>query len=203
MGIYWNRVQDKMSERHLNWKNDFVAALADLERIPGASTATLSKVSRNLVELDDVKTTVPLDLLLGRFIKMTEVFQPFKLQFDSPAQALQLLKDYENGLLVVSVSRQQPGSLIYGVSVIENLVERNKLFQGIQNGQPDWGIEATPIKDRVIADLAASTLRDMGYPCHVPSIQMRTTETKIAKTLLDLGFIFQEKDNEFAAIGGT
>jgi len=203
MGIYWNRVQDKMSDRHLNWKNDFVSALADLERIPGASTATLSKVSRNLAELDDVKTTVPLDLLLGRFIKMTEVFQPFKLQFDSPAQALQLLKDYENGLLVVSVSRQQPGSLIYGVSVIENLVERNKLFQGIQNGQPDWGIEATPIKDRVIADLAASTLRDMGYPCHVLSIQMRTTETKIAKTLLDLGFIFQEKDNEFAAIGGT
>ncbi|SRR6266851_2292809 len=195
MGVYWNRVQDKMSDRHLNWKNDFVSALADLERIPGASTATLSKVSRNLVELDDVKTTVPLDLLLGRFIKMTEVFQPFKLQFDSPAQALELLKDYESGRLAVSVTRQEPDSSIYFVHIIENLVERNTLFQEMRNGEPNWGTQGTPIKDRAVADAAVKVLRDMGHPCHVFPTSVRTTEVKIAKTLLDLGFVFQEENN--------
>src|SRR5882762_5123833 len=117
MGIYTNRIKDKISERQLNWSTDFVAALADLERIPGASETNLSKAFRNLKELDDVKTAVPLDVLLGRFVKMAETFRPFKMQFDDPAQALQLLKEYESGALVVSVTRQEPGALIHAVYI--------------------------------------------------------------------------------------
>src|SRR5258708_6626352 len=160
MGVYVNRIRDKMSERHLNWSTDFDAALADLERIPGASETNLSKAFRNLKELDDVKTAVPLDVLLGRFVKMAEVFRPFKLQLDDPAQALQLLKDYESGALAVSVSRQEPGALIHAVYIIES--DPNKLFAGIQNGEPGWGTEPLSIKDRQIAVAAVRLLSDIG-----------------------------------------
>ncbi|SRR6266566_1005474 len=194
MGVYENRIQDKMSERHLNWNKDFVAALANAERIPGASEASLSKSFRNLTELDSARTAMPLDLLLGRFIKMTDAFQPFKLQFDDPAKALQLLKDYEAGKLVVSIRREEPGSSIYWVYIIENLVERNKLFQGMKNGAPSWGTEATPIKDQEIANVAVKTLNGLGYPCRAFSTSVRTVESKIAKTLLDLG-LAQEETN--------
>jgi len=195
VGIYENRIQEKMSERHLNWNTDFVAALANAEGIPGASEASLSKSFRNLKELDSTRTAMPLDLLLGRFIKLIDAFQPFKLQFDDPAKALQLLKAYESGALAVSITRQEPGALIYPVLAIEHLVERNKFFQGIQDNKPSWGTEAAPIKERAIADAAARVLNDMGHPCHAVMIRMRTTETKIAKTLLDLGFVFQEEAN--------
>jgi len=195
MGTYENRIQDKMSERYLNWNTDFVAALANVEGIPGASEASLSKSFRNLKELDSTRTAMPLDLLLGRFIKLTDAFQPFKLQFDDPAKALQLLKDYESGALAVSITRQEPGALIYPVLVIESLVERNKFFQGIQGNKPSWGTEAAPIKERTIAGTAARVLNDMGHPCHVVMIRMRTTESKIAKTLLDMGFVLQEKED--------
>jgi hypothetical protein len=195
MGVYENRIQDKMSSRHLNWNTDFVAALAAAEGIPGASEASLSKSFRNLKELDSTRTAMPLDLLLGRFIKMTDAFQPFELQFNDPAKALQLLKDYENGALTVSITHQEPGALVYRVCVIENLVERNKLFEGIQNGEPSWGVHAAPIRERIVADSAAQVLRDMGHPCHVFSTSVRTTESKIAKSLLDLGFVLEEKEN--------
>jgi hypothetical protein len=184
-----------MSERHLNWNTDFVAALATADGIPGASEASLSKSFRNLKELDASRTAMPLDLLLGRFIKMSEAFQPFKLQFDNPVEALRLLKDVEAGKLVVSITRQEPGTLVYAVFVIGNLLERNKFFQRIQDNKPSWGTDAAPIKDRAIADAAVSVLGDMGHPCHVLLIRMRTTETMIAKTLLDLGFVFQEQTN--------
>src|SRR6267154_2966123 len=104
MDVYENRIQDKMSSRHLNWNTDFVAALATADGIPGASEASLSKSFRNLKELDASRTAMPLDLLLGRFIKMSEAFRPFKLQFDDPAEALRLLKDVEAGKLVVAIS---------------------------------------------------------------------------------------------------
>ena len=109
MGIYTNRIKDKISERQLNWSTDFVAALADLEDIPGASETNLSKAFRNLKELDDTRTAAPLDTLLGRFVKLTETFRPFKLQFDDPSQALQLLKDYETGNLLVYVGTRNQG----------------------------------------------------------------------------------------------
>jgi hypothetical protein len=199
MGVYENRIQDKMSSRHLNWNTDFVAALAAAEGISGASEASLSKSFRNLKELDSTRTAMPLDLLLGRFIKMSEAFEPFELQFNDPAKALGLLKDYESGALVVSINRQEPGALIYSVYVIENLIERNKMFEGIQNNQPNWGTKGTPIKDRVIANAAVKVLEDLGYPSHALSIHMRTTEQKIAKTLLNLGFVFEERDNQNVA----
>jgi hypothetical protein len=108
MGVYTNRIKDKISERNLNWSTDFVAALADLEDIPGASETNLSKAFRNLKELDDTRTAAPLDTLLGRFVKLTEAVHPFKLQFDDPAQALELLKDYEQGNLLIYVARRNP-----------------------------------------------------------------------------------------------
>lgn len=198
MGVYENRIQDKMSPRHLNWNVDFLAALANAEGIPGASEASLSKSFRNLKELDSTRTAMPLDLLLGRFIKMTEAVRPFELQFSDPTKALQLLKDFESGALTVSITHQEPGALIYRVHVIENLIERNRLFQGIRNNEPIWGKlgePGVPIKDVQIAETAVGILRDLNHPCHVTSTSIRTTETKIAKSLVDLGFILQEKED--------
>ena len=194
MGVYENRIQDKMSSRHLNWNTDFVAALATAEGIPGASEASLSKSFRNLKELDSTKTAMPLDLLLGRFIKMSEALQPFELQFSDPVKALQLLKDYESGALAVSITRQEPASLILGVHLIENAVERNKMFQGIHNGEPSWGYPGVPINSE-IAVAAAKALADMGHPCRVFSTSVRTTEEKIARSLRDLGFVFEERND--------
>ena len=193
MGVYENMIQNKADK--LNWSTVRVSAVASKFGIPGASEANLSKAFNRTKELPTAQTALPLDQLLGRFLKMSAAFEPFTLRLDvDPEEAKQLLEDFEAGRLAVSVTRQEPGTLIYGVFVIENLVER-KLFEGIQNGKCGWGAEGAPIKDRAIADAAAKVLLDLGHPCHVLSIRMRTTDAKIAKTLLDLGFVFQEQDN--------
>jgi len=193
MGVYENMIQNKADK--LNWSTVRVSAVASKFAIPGASEANLSKAFNRTKELPTAQTALPLDQLLGRFLKMSAAFEPFTLRLDDPEQAKQLLEDFEAGRLAVSVTRQEPGSLIYGVSLIENLVERNKLFRGIQNGGPSWGIEGVPIKDSEIANVAVKTLKGMGYSCHTFQTSMRTTEEKIAKTLLDLGFVFQEETN--------
>jgi hypothetical protein len=69
------------------------------------------------------------------------------------------------------------------------------MFRRISNGKPSWGTQPAPIADREVADVVHKLLNDMGYPCHVILIQMRTTESKIAKNLADLGFVFEEKEN--------
>ena len=191
MGVYENMIQNKADQ--LNWSTVRVSAVASKFGIPGASEANLSKAFNRTKELPTAQTALPLDQLLGRFLKMCEAFEPFTLRLDDPEQAKQLLEDYEAGKLVVSITRREPGALIYPVFVIENAP--NKFFEEIRDGEPHWGAEAAPIKERVIADTAVKTLSDMGYPCRVLSIRMKTTETKIAKTLLDLGFVFQEETN--------
>ncbi len=194
MGTFENRIEHKADQ--LGWTTGFVASVANKFGIRGASEASLSKAFNKTKELPTHETALPLDQLLGRFLKMCERFEPFTLRLDDPDQAKQLLEDFEVGNLAVSVTRQEsPGTLIHAVFIIENLIERNQLFEGIQNGEPSWGTEATPIKGRAIADAAVKVLHDMGYPCHVFSTRVRTTETKIAKTLLDLGFVFQEQTN--------
>ena len=193
MGVYENMIQNKADE--LDWSTVFVSTVASKFGISGASEASLSKAFNRTKELPTAQTALPLDQLLGRFLKMCEAFKPFTLRLDDPENAKQLLEDFESGNLSVAVTRQEPGALIYPVFVIENLIERNKLFEEIQNNEPRWGIEGTPIRDRAIADAAVKVLKEMGHPCHVLSIRMRTVETKIAKTLSDLGFVIHERDN--------
>jgi len=193
MGVYENRIQNKADE--LDWSTVFVSTVASKFGIPGASEASLSKAFNRTKELPTAQTALPLDQLLGRFLKMCEAFKPFTLRLDDPDHAKQLLEDFESGNLTVAVSRQEPGALIYPVFVIENVIERNRLFEGIQNSEPRWGIDGTPIRDRAIADAAVKVLKEMGHPCHVLSIRMRTVETKIAKTVRELGFVFNERDN--------
>ncbi len=179
----------------LNWPRSLVSANANRFGIAGASESNLTKAFAKTKDLNP-QTAAELKTLLVRFTKMTEAFKPFELRLDDPDQSKQLLEDFEAGRIAVSVTRvQESGTLIYGVHIIEDLVQRNKLFQGIRDGEPSWGTEGTPIKDRVIADAVVKVLNDMGHPCHVFSTSMRTTETKIAKTLLDLGFVFEEKEN--------
>jgi len=193
MGVYENMIQNKADK--LDWSTVRVAAVASKFGIPGASEANLSKAFNRTKELPTAQTALPLDQLLGRFLKLCEVFKPFEVRLDDPEQAKQLLEDFEAGRLVVSVRREEPASSIYFVYLIENLLERNKLFEGIQNSKPSWGTQGVPIKDREIADAATTVLRDMGHPCRVFSTSVRTTETKIAKSLSDLGFIFEEKED--------
>ncbi|SRR6266550_560575 len=193
MSTFENRIEHNAEE--LGWNAMRVASVASKFGIRGASETALSKAFNGLKDLPTHETALPLDLLLGRFLKMCEAFKPFTVQLNDPEQAKQLLEDFEAGRLAVSVTRQEPGSLIYGVHLIENLVERNTLFQGMRNGEPSWGIEARPIKDPEIANVAVKTLNGMGYPCRTFQTSMRTTEEKIAKTLLDLGFVFQEETN--------
>jgi len=193
MGVYENMIHNKADK--LNWSTVRVSAVASKFGIPGASEANLSKAFNRTKELPTAQTALPLDQLLGRFLRLCEVFKPFEVRLDDPEQAKQLLEDFEAGRLVVSVRREEPGSLIYGVFIIENLVERNRLFEGIQNSEPRWGTQGVPIKEGAIADAASKTLTDMGYPCRVFSTSRRVTEEQIAKTLLDLGFVFQEETN--------
>jgi hypothetical protein len=193
MGVYENRIQNKADE--LDWSTVFVSTVASKFGIPGASEASLSKAFNRTKELPTAQTALPLDQLLGRFLKMCEAFKPFTLRLDDPEHAKQLLEDFESGNLTVAVTRREPGALIYPVFVIENLIDRNKLFEGIQNNELRWGIEGAPISDRAIAHAAVNKLSDMGHPCHVLSIRMRTVETKIAKTLRELGFVIHERDN--------
>jgi hypothetical protein len=194
MGVYENMIQNKADK--LDWSTVRVSAVASKFGIPGASEANLSKAFNRTKELPTAQTALPLDQLLGRFLKMSEAFEPFTLRLDDPEQAKQLLEDFEAGRLVVSVTRQEPGALVYGVFLIESLRERNKLFRGIENGEPSWGFPGTPIKDSVIADAAVKVLNDIGHPCHSFQTSVRISEETIAKSLLDLGFIFQEKEND-------
>lgn len=189
MGVYENMIQSKADK--LDWSTVFVSTVASKFGIPGASEASLSKAFNRTKELPTAQTALPLDQLLGRFLKMCAAFEPFKLRLDDPVEAKTLLEDFESGNLSISVIRQEPGALIYPAFVIEG--EPNKLFQGILNGESCWTTEAAPIKDRMIADEAARMLNEMGHRCRVLSIRMRTEESKIAKTLLDLGFALQEK----------
>jgi hypothetical protein len=126
---------------------------------------------------------------------MAEAFEPFKLRLDDPDQAKELLEDFEAGRIAVSVTREEPDTLICAVHLIENLLERNKYFLKIQDGKPLWGFPGVPI-DREIADVAVNTLRDMGHKCHAISTTMRTREEKIAKSLRDLGFIIILEEKE-------
>jgi hypothetical protein len=193
MGTFENRIEHNAEE--LGWNAMRVASVASKFGIRGASETALSKAFNGLKDLPTHETALPLDLLLGRFLKMCDQFKPFEVRLDDPEQAKQLLEDFEAGRLTVLIGRLEPDSSIYFVHLIENLRERNKLFQGIQSGEPSWGTQGTPIKDRAIADAAVKVLRDMGHPCHVFSTSVRTVESKIAKTLLDLGFVFQEETN--------
>jgi hypothetical protein len=191
MGTFENRIKNKADK--LGWTTIILASVASKCGIRGASEASLSKAFANTKELSTHETALPLDQLLTRFLAMAERFEPFALNLRDPDQAKQLLEDFESGALIVSVTRQEPGSLVYSVFVIEG--EPNKLFQGIVNGESRWGVQGTPIKDRIVADGGIRALNDMGHRCRVLSIRMRTTETKIARALTDLGFVFQEKDN--------
>jgi hypothetical protein len=193
MGTFENRIEHKTNQ--LGWSVMFTSAVASKFGIPGASESNLSRSFKGLKELPSHETALPLDLLLGRFLTMVKTFDPFRIQLDDPAKAKELLEDFETGRLVVSVRREEPDALVYNVYVIENLIERNRLFQRIQNGEPQWGFQGTPIKDREVANAAVAVLKDTGRSCHVLSIQMRTESSKIAKSLVDLGFVFQEKEN--------
>ena len=169
MGVYENMIEHKADQ--LGWTTVVLSAVANRFGIRGASESNLSKAFNKTKELPTHETALPLDQLLSRFLTMCKKFEPFTLQLTNPEQAKRLLEDFEAGRLVVSVTRQEPGALIYGVSAIENLVERNKLFQGIQNGKPGWGIEATPIKDRVIGGLGSqhAARHGLSVPCSVNS----------------------------------
>ncbi len=195
MGVYENMIEHKADQ--LGWTTVVLSAVANRFGIRGASESNLSKAFNKTKELPTHETAFPLDQLLSRFLKMTAAFEPFTLQLTNPEQAKRLLEDFEAGRLVVSITRQEPGALIYGVYIIENLVERNRLFQGMRDGKPSWGTtEAIPIKDQEIANVAVKTLNGMNYPCRTFQTSVKTVESKIAKTLLDLGFIFEEKENQ-------
>lgn len=177
----------------LKWNRPRIAVVANRFGILGASEPNLTKASNKTKDLNP-QTAAELVTLMQRYTRMAEAFKPFELRLDDPDQAKQLLEDFEAGRLVVSVRREEPGALVYGVYLIENAAERNKLFQGIQDGKPLWGIPGAPIKDSEIATAAANTLADMGHSCRVFSTSVRTVEAKIAKSLLDLGFVLEEKE---------
>jgi len=165
----------------------FVASVAGKFNIPGASEASLSKAFNRTKDLPTHQTALPLDQLLGRFLKMCAAFEPFKLRLDDPAEAKSLLEDFESGNLAVSVTHQEPGALIYPAFVIES--EPNKMFEGIQNGESRWGIQGLPIKDRMIADEAARMLNEMGHRCRVLSIRMHpgTSWSSISMSIIVVG----------------
>ena len=184
MGTFENRIEYKADQ--LRWSTVRVAATAAKFGISGASEASLSKAFNKTKDLS-TDTALALDLLLGRFLKMSEAFKPFDIRLDDPNEAKKLLEDFEGGNLVVSVTRQEPGALIRGVYLLERLGQPNKLFQGVVDGQSQWGIEGKPIKDREIAEAAAKRLDNLSQPCRVVATQMRTVESNIAKSLTDMG----------------
>ena len=74
MGVYENMIQNKADK--LNWSTVRVSAVASKFGITGASEANLSKAFNRTKELPSAQTALPLDQLLGRFLKMCEVFKP-------------------------------------------------------------------------------------------------------------------------------
>jgi hypothetical protein len=179
---------------NLGWNRTKIAVVANRFWIAGASEPNLTKASNKSKDLNP-QTAAELLTLMQRFTKMAAAVEPFKLRLDDPDYAKQLLEDFEAGKLVVQVSRrEEPGALVIGVYLIENSIERNRLFQGIQNGEPRWGFPGAPIKDHAIAEAAVRVLGDLGYHSHVFSTSVRTTEEKLAKSLLDLGFVLEEKE---------
>ncbi len=106
MGTFENRIVVKA--KSLGWNAMRVASVASKFGIPGASETALSKAFNGLKELPTHETALPLDLLLGRFIKMCQVFQPFKLELSDPTRAKELLEGFESGRLIVSVTRHEP-----------------------------------------------------------------------------------------------
>jgi hypothetical protein len=108
MGVYENMIQNKADK--LDWSTVFVSTVASKFGIPGASEASLSKAFNRTKELPTAQTALPLDQLLGRFIKMCEAFEPFALRLDDPGKAKQLLEDFESGVLAVSVAQKEKGN---------------------------------------------------------------------------------------------
>lgn len=193
MGTYDNRIEHNANQ--LGWSAIRLSAVAAEFGISGASEANISK-SRNRVRDLSTETALELDTLLGRFLKMYKAFEPFKLRLDdSPEESKKLLEDFEAGRLVVSVRREEPGAAIYLVYVLENQFQPGEMFQEMQNGAPVWGPNPTPIREETIALTAAKMLKDVGQPCRVVTTSMRTLESKIAKSLPDLGFTTKENDD--------
>lgn len=190
MDVYTQRVTAKADR--LKWKAGFVSALAAKFSIPGASEPSLSRAFRNLKALPTTETAVPLNDLLGRFEKMAERLRPFDLVFEDPGQAAELLEQFENGALEISVTRnEKSGALVHSVYIIELLRDRT-FFNGMESGVPrkaNYLDVAMPIRDATIANVAADTLDKTGYPCRVVAIRLRVDAGKIAGSLADLGFI--------------
>jgi hypothetical protein len=181
---------EEMADK-LNWTKGVISAVAHRFSVSGASEPNLSRAFAKTKDLS-AQTAAELKSLLLRFTKMAQTFEPFILRLDDPDLAKQLLEDFEAGNLIVSVTHQEPSAVVYPVFVIESLVERNKFFQGIRNGEPQWGIDGAPIQDRLIANSVVKILEDLGHASRAFFTSVRTTQDKIAKTLADLGFVLQE-----------
>ena len=111
MGTFENRIEHKSDQLH--WSTVFVSTIASKFGIRGASEASLSKAFNKTKELPTNETALPLDQLLGRFLKMCEAFEPFALRLDDPDKAKQLLEEFESGNLAVSVARQKPSEFVF------------------------------------------------------------------------------------------
>jgi hypothetical protein len=187
---------EEMADK-LNWTKGIISAVAHRFSVPGASEPNLSRAFAKTKDLN-IQTASDLKTLLLRFTKMAEAFAPFLLRLEDPDLCKQLLEDFEAGKLAVSVVRQEPSALIHHVFLIENLRERNTFFEGIRNGEPQWGT-GTSIKDHQIADATVKVLGDMGHPCHPILTSIRTVPEKIARSMADLGFVLEEIGEEIGA----
>jgi hypothetical protein len=187
MGVFENMIQNKMDR--LKWKTSFTAGVANEFDIPGASEASLSKSFNGARELSAPMTAQPLDDVLGRVIKMSDAFLPFKLRFDDVSEVKQLLTDYEAGRLQATVSRSEEVELIFKVYGIE--FSDQTLFRGIINSEIQKTtnpLEAAPIHNERLAKVAADLLQKMGYSGRVIDSRRRIAQSKLANTLQDLGF---------------
>jgi hypothetical protein len=191
MGTYENRIKHKSEQ--LGWGTVMTSSVAGKFGIPKASQTALNQAFNGLKELATHETALPLDLLLGRFLKMVQALEPFDLRLSDPEKAKQLLEDFESGRLVVKITREEPTAVLQGVYLLET--SPGKLFQGVQHGKPHFGFPGTPIADEQIADTTAGLLKDLGYSCRVILTQARIRDEQLAKNLSDLGFILQEKED--------
>ena len=126
----------------------------------------------------------------SRLKKFRDAMAPLPIRFDDPDAVTELINDFEAGKLSITVSRFEEVQLIRTVYLIE-FTQDTSLFRGIASGEiqrTTVSVDAAPIADERTANAAREVLIAMGRSCRVVSARVRISESRLIRSLSELGF---------------
>jgi len=157
----------------------FLGDLAALYNLSGSSQTRISQALREQKAFGSEHET--LRMLVEDIDSYCKSVEPIPVAFKKAVVIKGLLDEFR--------SKEEP-SLIYPAYVVE-FVDDRTLFQGMQEGKcrrTSINSDAAPIRDKQTAEAAVTLLETMGHFCRSTFVRVRTTESRLAKALADLGF---------------